>query len=63
MDLAQLFYKELQKIIVRFEDDPDKALKSLYQLFLAYLHEITGQEKIAFTTIFARIRYAAEKYL
>lgn len=63
MDLAQLFYKELQKIIVRFEDDPDKALKSLYQLFLAYLHEITGEEKIAFTTIFARIRFAAEKYL
>ena len=62
MDLAQLIYKELNKNILRYEENPDKALKSLYQLFLAYLHEITGQEKIAFTTIFARIRFAAEKY-
>lgn len=62
MDLAGLFYKELRKIILLYDTAEEQALRSLYQLFLAYLHEISSQEKIAFTTIFARIRYAAEKY-
>lgn len=62
MDLAGLFYKELRKIIFQFDESEDQALKALYQFFQAYLHEITSREKIAFTTIFARIRYAAEVY-
>lgn len=62
-ELARLFYIEIEKI-VRQENNPtqsDKAI-ALYRLMEGLFIEVTKDERIHFTTLFARIAYVTHKF-
>ncbi len=58
--LADLFYKELRKIIEI--ESKDLQFSLLYRTVNAFFNGITKAEKIQFTTIFSRVSYTFHKY-
>jgi DNA replication ATP-dependent helicase Dna2 len=60
--LAELFYKELQKIISNDQMPLLEKHQALQQLLNIIIIEVTQREKLQFTTLFTRYAYAANKY-
>lgn len=60
--LADLFFKELAKIAHSHTPIPQPKVDALYHLLTLILTEVTRQEKLQFTTLFARMAYAGSKY-
>lgn len=60
--LARAFYHELLKIAESADLDDRARLEAVYQLLHLLFQEITKEEKLVFSTHFARIAYAAHKH-
>ncbi|HMQ48739.1 MAG TPA: AAA domain-containing protein [Saprospiraceae bacterium] len=60
--LADLFYKELAKIAHSDTPTAQPKVDALYHLLTIILTEVTRQERLQFTTLFARMAYAGSKY-
>ena len=60
--LADLFYRELEKIIDNDQLSAREKTSSLQQLLNIIIIEVTQTEKLQFTTLFTRYAYAANKY-
>lgn len=60
--LAELFYKQLQKIISNDQMLSVDKHQALQQLLNIIIIEVTQREKLQFTTLFTRYAYAANKY-
>ncbi|MCB0632291.1 MAG: PD-(D/E)XK nuclease family protein, partial [Lewinella sp.] len=60
--LPKLFYRELQKAITAEALSPEGKIEALYRLLNLLFVEATRQEKLHFTTLFARIAYTCHKY-
>jgi DNA replication ATP-dependent helicase Dna2 len=59
---AELFYRELQKIVRNDSFGPAEKTDNLKQLLNIIFVEITQHEKLQFSTLFTRIAYASNKY-
>ena len=59
---AQLFFRELEKIYDHPSDNLSEKVEALYRLLNLVVIEVTQAEKLQFTTLFARIAFAAQKY-
>ncbi|MFK7937057.1 MAG: hypothetical protein AB8G22_26320, partial [Saprospiraceae bacterium] len=59
---AQLFYRELEKIHDHSTDKLNEKVEALYRLLNLVVIEVTQAEKLQFTTLFARIAFACQKY-
>lgn len=60
--LAHLLYSELQKVYNQPNIVAVQQAKSIYRLINVLLLEITKEERIHFSTIFARMAYVGHKY-
>jgi DNA replication ATP-dependent helicase Dna2 len=60
-ELARLFFRELEKIDQQEGTTPEKA-EAMFQLWLQAIIERTQQERLHFTTLFARLAYAFQRY-
>lgn len=60
--LATLFYNELQKVFPKPNVPPVQQTKSIYRLLNLLLMEVTKEERIQFSTLFARMAYVGHKY-
>lgn len=60
--LAELFYKELQKIAFNDLLSPTEQVRSLQQLLNIIFVEITQKEQLQFSTLFTRFAYVGNKY-
>jgi DNA replication ATP-dependent helicase Dna2 len=60
--LAQLFYRELQKIAEQPTLSPLEKTEGYYQLLVLILIEVTRQERLRFTNLFSRMAYAGQKF-
>ena len=61
-ELARLFYKEILKIQPNDTLDSAAKVEALYRLLHSIFMEVTRDEKLQFTTLFARISFAFQKY-
>lgn len=61
-ELARLFFIEVDKIIQDEENAVEEKISRLYQLLNLLFVEATRKEQLQFTTLFARIAYATQKY-
>ncbi len=61
-ELARLFYKEIQKINEDTELTATFKIDSLYKLLHKIIIDITQQERLHFTTLFARVAFVCHKY-
>jgi DNA replication ATP-dependent helicase Dna2 len=61
-ELAQLFYRELQKIAEHPSLNPLEKTEGYYHLLVLILIEATRQERLRFTNLFSRMAYAGQKY-
>ena len=61
-ELARLFYKEISKIHPNETLDTATKVEALYRLLNLVFLEITRDEKLQFTTFFARISFAFQKH-
>jgi len=60
--LAELFYREIAKIDHNEELELREKIKALHHLLGLLFVEVTKQERIHFSTLFARIAYAGHQY-
>ena len=60
--LAQLFYRELEKIIQAKDLTKQEKVVALYQLLNKVFVELTKKDRLHFTTLFARIAYTCHQY-
>jgi DNA replication ATP-dependent helicase Dna2 len=60
--LATLFYNELQKVFPNPKIAPVQQTKSIHRLLNLLLMEVTKQERIQFSTLFARMAYVGHKH-
>lgn len=60
--LAQLFYREVEKVIQNDTLQPADQVEALYRLLNILFVEITRPEKLHFSTLFARIAFACHKF-
>lgn len=61
-ELAQLFFREISKITDDKSSDDLVKIDGLYKLLNKVFIEITRDEKLQFTTMFARISFACQKF-
>ena len=61
-ELARLFYLEVEKVIQNEEMDMRSKVDRLYHLLNLLFVEATRKEQLQFTTLFARIAYATQKF-
>ena len=61
-ELARLFYIEILKIQPNETLDTATKVEALYRLLHSIFMEVTKDEKLQFTTLFARISFAFQKY-
>ena len=61
-ELARLFYIEVLKIQPNETLDAASKIEALYRLLHTVFMEVTRDEKLQFTTLFARISFAFQKY-
>lgn len=61
-ELARLFYREVEKIIQASEMELITKVASLNRLLNLLFVEITREEKLQFTTLFARIAYTCQQH-
>lgn len=61
-ETARLFYREIQKIDDNKQVTTKEKVEALYRLLNLIFIETTQQEKLQFTTLFARIAFACQKY-
>ncbi len=61
-ELAPLFYREILKIHENSEFGVRQKVTALYQLLKTVMAEVTKEERIHFTTLFARIAFVCHKY-
>lgn len=59
--LGQLFFKELEKIIVNNSLDAASKVQASYRVLNQVFVEFTRQEKLLFSTLFARISYVSHQ--
>jgi DNA replication ATP-dependent helicase Dna2 len=60
--LAQLFYRELQKIIENDQLDAADQTEACYQLLVVMLMEATKEERLRFVNLFSRMAFAGQKF-
>jgi len=60
--IAHLIYQELEDIQSTGFEDPLKSIGRLYQALNYFFTRVTGQDKIYFTTLFARMVFAGIQY-
>jgi DNA replication ATP-dependent helicase Dna2 len=60
-ELARLFFLELKKIYHLGENRPQEKIQALYHLLGLLFLEVTRDEKLQFTTLFARVTYVCQK--
>ena len=60
--IAHLFYRELLKIQQNQTIGEKEKIEALYRLLNLLFIEVTQQERLQFTTLFARIAFACQKY-
>lgn len=60
--IAHLFYRELLKIQQNQSINEKEKIEALYRLLNLLFIEVTQQERLQFTTLFARIAFACQKY-
>lgn len=60
--LAQLFYREVEKITTNTVLPPLEKVNGFYRLLNLLFVELTRKERLHFTTLFARITYASHQY-
>ncbi|AEE49151.1 DEAD/DEAH box helicase [Haliscomenobacter hydrossis] len=60
--LAQIFYRELQKIVENDQLDAAAQTEACYQLLVVMLMEATKQERLRFVNLFSRMAYAGQKF-
>ena len=60
--LAQLFYRELQKIIENDQLDAAAQTEACYQLLVVMLMEATKEERLRFVNLFSRMAFAGQKF-
>lgn len=60
--LAKLFFRELEKIHEWESDRVSEKIAEQYRLLCLIFVEVTRDEKLSFTTLFARIAYAGHRY-
>ena len=60
--LAQLFYKEQQKINDNDTFTSKEKVNSIYKLFIRLFDFLIQKEQLKFTTLFAKIAYISHKY-
>lgn len=61
-ETARLFYREIEKIYNHDSDNLAEKVDALYRLLNLVFIETTKSEKLQFTTLFARIAFACQKY-
>ncbi|MEM9824396.1 MAG: hypothetical protein AAF985_25140, partial [Bacteroidota bacterium] len=61
-ELARLFYREVIKIHQNEASTSEQAIEALYRLLNLLFIEATKEEKLQFTTLFARIAFAGHKF-
>ncbi len=61
-ELARLFYLEVEKVIQDETMDIKSKVDRLYHILNLLFVEATRKEQLQFTTLFARIAYATQKY-
>lgn len=61
-ELARLFYREAEKIHQNTSWGTTSKVEGLYRLLNLIFVEITSDEQIQFTTLFARIAYVSQQY-
>lgn len=61
-ELAKLYYKEVEKIHQSQADDVEVAIELMYYFLHKLFIDITQNERIHFTTLFARIAFTSHKY-
>ncbi len=60
--LATLFFRELEKVFPQPSIAPVQQTKSIYRLLNLLLLEVTKEERIQFSTLFARMAYVGHKH-
>lgn len=61
-ELARHFFRLIEKIAEKKEATDAEKIAELYQLLHTVFFEVTQQEKIQFTTFFARVAFACQKF-
>ena len=61
-ELARLFYREVQKIIDQENLTPENRAVALLRILNLLFVEVTREERIHFTTMFARIAYVGHRF-
>ena len=59
---AEIFYRELLKVATRRGLDPDRQHQALYRLSLKLFDWLISEERLQFTTLFAKVAYIGHKY-
>ncbi|MEL7020069.1 MAG: hypothetical protein AAGK47_00545, partial [Bacteroidota bacterium] len=59
---AQLFFRELEKIYDHSDESQMAKVIALYRLLNFVVIDVTQAERLQFTTLFARIAFASQKY-
>ncbi len=60
--LSKLFFQELQKVFPETKLSPIQQTRSIHRLLNLLLIEVTKEERIQFSTLFARMAYVGHKY-
>jgi DNA replication ATP-dependent helicase Dna2 len=60
--LANLFYREIEKIATNEALEKREKIEALYRLLSVFFVELTRKERLQFSTLFARIAYACHQY-
>ena len=60
--LAGLFYVELKKAVLSDTIAPEDRLDRLKKIFHLLINEATREERIQFSTLFARLAYIGHRY-
>ncbi len=60
--LAQIFYRELQKVVQSEKTEVAERLQAVFRLIRLLVVEVTREERLQFTTLFARMAYVGQQY-